>query len=729
MRQVAQSLKDGSISVIEAPAPSLQPHGALVRTAYSLISSGTEMAKVELGRQGLIGKARSRPDMVRQVIDKARRDGILSTYRTVRARLEEAGALGYSAAGVVSDVGELVQGLRVGDRVACGGGGYANHAEVLYVPQNLCARVPDDVELADAAYATVGAIAMQGVRLSGVALGDRVVVIGLGLVGQLAVQLAVAAGCEVAGIDLESAKCDLASQLGAHGTHAGGGSDAHEWCAEFTRGRGFDAVLIAAATKSSDPIRLAADIARDRGVVVVVGDVGMTVPRAPFYERELSLRVSRSYGPGRYDPSYEEEGLDYPYGYVRWTERRNMEEFLRLLASRRVQVAPLTTHRFEVGRASEAYAALRDGDAKPIGVLLEYAGGVEGPPLMPVPVKSRSARAGSLGSSHESPVGLALIGAGNFATATLLPALKVDPRTDLRAVLTAGGLSARDVAERYGFAACTSDLSALLADEDTRGVLIVTRHDTHADYAIRALEAGKTVFVEKPLALTESELDRVVEAWRNAPGDLVVGFNRRFSPLTAEVASAIAGRAGPVTVVCRVNAGSIPASHWIQNLESGGGRIIGEVCHFVDLACYLARSRPVEVFAVGLGNGKSAALQDTLSVTLRFADGSLASIDYVATGDTGFAKERVEVYYAGHVYLIDDFRELVTVKGGRRRRRRLTRQDKGHAAEMRSFVDRVAGESSTVITFADCVASTAATFKIVESLATGRPISVTSPAD
>ena len=727
MRQVTQSLKDGSISVVEAPPPSLQPRGALVRTAYSLISSGTESAKVELGRQGLIGKARSRPDMARQVIDKARRDGVLSTYRTVRARLEEAGALGYSAAGVVSDVGELVQGLRAGDRVACGGAGYANHADVLYVPQNLCARVPDDLDLADAAYATVGAIAMQGVRLSGVTLGDRVAVIGLGLVGQLVAQIALAAGCEVAGIDIESAKCDLASRLGAHGTHAGGGPGAAEWCAEFTRGLGFDGVLIAAGTKSSDPIRLAGEIARDRGTVVVVGDVGMTIPRAPYYERELSLRVSRSYGPGRYDPSYEEEGLDYPYGYVRWTERRNMEEFLRLLASRRVQVAPLTTHRFEVERASEAYAALRDRDARPVGVLLEYTGGVESPPLISVPAKSRPVRGTAPGSPGRRRVGLALIGAGNFATATLLPALRADARVDLRAVLTAGGLSARDVAERCGFAACASDLDALLADEDTHGVLIVTRHDTHADYAIRALEAGKTVFVEKPLVLTEPELDRVVEAWRNAPGDLVVGFNRRFSPLTTEVASAIANRAGPVTVVCRVNAGSIPASHWIQNLETGGGRIVGEMCHFVDLACFLARSRPVEVFAAGLGNAKSAASQDTLCATIRFADGSLASIDYVATGDTRFPKERVEVYSTGRVYLIDDFRALVTVKGGRRQRR-VTRQDKGHANEMRSFVDLVAGDPTEVITFEDCVASTAATFKIVESLASGRPVDVTMPA-
>ncbi len=726
MKQVTQSLKDGRISVVEVPPPVLQPHGAIVRTAWSLISAGTEMAKVELGRRSLVGKARSRPDQARQVLDKVRRDGLLSTYRTVMTRLEEASPLGYSAAGVVCEVGELAAGIRVGDRVACGGGGYANHAEVLYVPQNLCAPVPDDVDLADAAYATVGAIALQGVRLAGLGVGDKVAVIGLGLVGQLAAQLASASGCEVAGIDLVEEKCRLARELGARGVIAGAGDEVTGWSDEFTRGMGFDAVLVAAATKGSGPIALAGRIARDRGTVIVIGDVGLEVPRGPFYDKELVLRVSRSYGPGRYDRLYEEHGIDYPAGYVRWTEGHNIKEFLRLLSRGAVRVAPLTTHRFAIDDASAAYEMLAGPDGSwAVGVLLEYPPHEDDPRSIALPL--RAMKPGRPTVAEEAHVGIALVGAGNFATATLLPALRADARVALRTVMTTSGLSARDVATRFGFAACAADIDVVLEDERTVGVLIATRHDAHAELAVRCLEAGKTVFVEKPLALTEVELARVVTAWQASPGDLMVGFNRRFSPLAGEVAEALAGRSGPVTVVARVNAGTVAQSHWTQRLEEGGGRIVGEVCHFVDLACFLTGSRPIEVVASAIGNGKSAALQDTLSAIVRFTDGSLATLVYVATGDTALAKERFEVFSGGRSFVIDDFRQLIRYEDGRVRRRRAGGQDKGHSAEMRAFVDLVSGRPSSVLDFESCVWSTAATFKIVESLAMGQPVRVTYP--
>ena len=719
MKQVSQSIKDGRIRVLDVPPPALRPHGVLVRNAWSLISAGTERAKIDLGQKSLLGKARSRPDQVAQVVAKVRRDGLLQTYHTVMARLEEENPIGYSCSGVVLDVGELAGGLRPGDRVACGGGEYANHAEFVYVPGTLCVRVPEEVGLDEAAFATVGAIALQGVRQSGVTLGDRVAVIGLGLLGQITVQLLRAAGCEVAGLDPDPRRCNLAAGLGAAMVSSDIGEDGLRSLVAATAGLGFDAVILTAATRDDGPIRLAGEIARDRGTVVVVGDVGMHVPRSPFYEKELTLKLSRSYGPGRYDPVYEELALDYPPGYVRWTEQRNMEEFIRLLAERRVDMKALISHRFTVDDAPQAYALLGERGSGALGVLLEYP---ETAHVRPEPAR--------IWIGHPDPpapknrgVGVSLLGAGNFATATLLPALAADHRFVPRGASTTTGLSAQDVAERHHFAYSAGSADELLADPETTAVVIATRHASHAELAAKALRAGKTVFVEKPLALTEEEMGLVVQAQRETGGSLVVGFNRRFAPLTLKVREQLAHRTTPAAVLIRVNAGPIAPGHWIQRLEEGGGRIVGEVCHFVDLAACLVGLPVAAVFAVSADPDKPAALSDTLAVTLTFGDGSVATLLYAATGDTAYPKERVEIFCEGSVMVIDDFKNLTVTLGGHTRTEKLSRTDKGHRAEMRAFLDLAQGLPAP-LTFAECVASTAATFKVIESLTVGRPVTV-----
>ncbi len=738
MRQVSQSMKDGRIELIEVPPPALRPHGVLVRTAWSLISAGTERTKLELGQKSLLAKARARPDQVKQVLDKVRKDGLLQTYGTVKTRLEEQAPIGYSSAGVVVAVGELATGLSVGDRVACAGAEYANHAELVYVPARLCARVPDGVGLDAAAFTTVGAIAMQGVRQAGVALGDAVAVIGLGLLGQLGAQMLKAAGCAVAGVDLDQARCDLALTMGADAAWAGAAGEIAARGAAFTDGRGFDAVVITAGTKSDEPIELAGELARDHGTVVVVGDVGMRVPRKPYYEKELSLRLARSYGPGRYDPLYEEAGIDYPLGYVRWTEQRNMQEFLRLLQTGAVKVEGLITHRFAVDEAAKAYEAVQGGgDGLAVGVLLEYPerGEEKGARIVLRKDTAAGERAAKTGhadapthGAEAARIGVSLVGAGNFATATLLPALERDGRAELRGVLTASGLSAADVGDRRGFAFAAGELDEILADERTHAVVIASRHDLHARQAAAALDAGKTVFVEKPLGVTRDDLAAVVAAWRRSPADLMVGFNRRFSPFGLEVKAALVDRAGPAAITCRVNAGAVPRTHWTQQLEQGGGRIVGELCHFVDLCCYLAGSAPASVYAVAARSDVELALRDTLAVTLGFANGSFATITYAANGDTALPKERVEVMCEGGMWVIDDFRRLEWAVAGKKGQRRLAGSDKGHRREMSAFLDLAQGTPCGILTFEDAVVSTAATLAVIESLTRGTPVGLDLPA-
>lgn len=713
MRQVVQSLDHGVVRVVEVPLPRVSPHQVLVRVEASLISAGTERSKVELGQSSLLEKARHRPQDVKKVLDRVRREGLLDTYKMVQGRLEAASPLGYSCAGVVERVGELVQGLQVGDRVACAGAGYANHAEYVSVPQNLCAKMPERVDFTTAAFTTLGAIAMQGFRQSGAVLGDRVAIIGLGLLGQLTLQIARAAGCDVVGIDLADDKLDLARRYGAWFVARADDPGAASGVMAHTDGHGVDAILITAAASTNAPIVLAGEIARDRAPVVVVGDVRIDVPRSPFYEKELVVKLSRSYGPGRYDPMYEEYGVDYPDGYVRWTERSNMSEFLRLASIGKIDTSILTTHRFDVGNAPAAYDLVTGKVREPfIGVVLEYPH--DTPPQIQVPKRESKRVADS--------VGVSVIGAGNFVTSMLLPALQNSESVVLRGIMTSTGLTAGDIADKRGFAFASGSVEEIMEDSSTNVVLIGTRHDTHAELVSNALRHGKHAYVEKPLAVTRDELQTVIESYAASDKNVMVGFNRRYAPHTQSALKRLAPIPGPRTIVIRVNAGAIPPDHWTQQLESGGGRIVGEMCHFIDLAAHLAGAEIVSVHAAGAANGKSAALQDSLCATMTFANGSIASVTYCADGDTSAGKELVEVMAGGAYLRIDDFRVLQINENGKSKTDRLPSVDKGHKNEMQALVQLAKGEGDNVEGFAAAVRSTLATFAVVESLSTGLPV-------
>ncbi|MDT7605364.1 MAG: hypothetical protein QOF61_3361 [Acidobacteriota bacterium] len=727
MKQLLQNLKNGEGTVAEVPAPVAQRGRVVVRTAASLVSAGTERAVVELGRKSLVGKARERPDLVRKVVEKVKSEGLFNTLGAVREKLDESHALGYSAAGVVTEVGEGVTEFRAGDRVACAGTGYATHAEVLSVPKNLCVRLPDAVDFEAGAFATVGAIALQGVRLAEPTFGESVVVVGLGLIGQLTAQLLRANGCRVFGIDLDAAKVELARRLGAD-DGAVSNDEARRAVESWTRGRGADAVVLTAATQSSEPVALAGEISRLKGRVVAVGAVGMDVPRDVYFARELTLKVSMSYGPGRYDAQYEERGHDYPLPYVRWTEGRNLEAFLDAVASGRVNVAPLVTHRFAIEEGERAYKLIAGDTHEPyLGVLLTYDTERE---LSKTIDRRRDPHAGDEAAGarddqRASRVRVGLVGAGAYARAVLLPQLKA-AGAEFRTIATATGVTARDAGERYDFAALASGADAVIEDPSVNLVVIATRHDSHAELARRALDAGKHVFVEKPLALNDEELDTVLEAASRARGTLTVGFNRRFSPHAVAVREFFAGRREePLSILYRVNAGRIPREHWTQNAQEGGGRIVGEVCHFVDLMQFWTNAAPVSVFAESVRSANGETLdQDSVFVTLRFADGSHACVAYLAEGDRALAKERVEIFGAGRSFVIEDFRAAVSYRNGREEKSHLRAADKGQAQEVRAVCAVITEGAPPPIPLAELAATTRATFRILDSLRTGQPVEI-----
>lgn len=713
MKQVVQNYRTGQLKVEELPPPALRPGGVLVRTVCSLISAGTERTIVETARSSLIGKARGRPDLVRQVVDIFKREGLTSTYEKVKAKLSQSKALGYSASGVVTAVGRDAQEFRVGDRVACAGGGYASHAEVIFVPRNLCCKLPEGVSQESACYTTVGAIALQGIRQADPRLGEAVAVIGLGLIGQLTVQLLKAAGCQVLGVDIDQAACEFARKSGADSV-ANDPASARTACDALTSGRGADCIVITAATKSSEPVELAAELARDRARVVVVGLVGMDVPRHIFFAKELELRLSRSYGPGRYDPDYEEKGSDYPIGYVRWTEKRNMEAFLSLVAEGKVNTDLLTTQRFAVGQATQAYDLILNGGERVCGVVLEYPSADQQRANPPREVR---ARAGELGVSF--------IGAGNFARGVLLPILKRAAKVQLLGVGAATGLSSKNTAEQFGFSYSTTDYQEILGDEKSQIIFIATRHDSHAQIAAEALTRGKHVFVEKPLAITEEGLREVIAAARKSGGLLMVGYNRRFAPIAKEIKERFARRAAPMTIVYRVNAGQLPRDHWTHDPAEGGGRIIGEACHFIDFVQFLTGALPARVSAEAVPRTRAAGtVDDSTVISISMTDGSVASIVYTASGDRSVAKERLEIFCDQSVATIDDFRtgsfihDRKTTKLGRRA------QDKGHAAEVAAFLDAVRGLTGAPIELESLVATTLASFAAVESVRSGAAVTV-----
>ena len=680
MQQIIQNNRSGQLRIDEVPVPHLQPGGVLVETHYSLVSVGTEGMKVQTARKSLVGKARSRPDLVRQVLTTYKKEGFSSTYRKVMNRLESPAALGYSLTGAVVAVAPDVEDLAVGDLVACAGADYANHAEVVFVPRNLVVKLPPGTPMDLAAFTTLGAIAMQGVRQAEAQVGTTVGVVGLGLLGQITTQLLAVSGCRVFGIDLDPQRVALARELGAEGGCTRRDPALEQAIMSFTGGIGLDVVVITAATRGNDPIELAADIARDRGRLVVVGIIGMEIPHKIFYDKELELRMSRSYGPGRYDPVYEEGGVDYPVEYVRWTEGRNMQSFLHLLAAGKLNLGRLVTHRFPFGDAVQAYDLIAGPEANSVlGVIFQYDQAYkERPGEISFPQAAGEPRAVRLG----------VIGAGNFARTMLLPHLKANPEVHLEAVATGTPHKTQDAARKFGFAMASCDGMEVIQSQGVNAVVIATRHNLHAPLTTAALRAGKAVFVEKPLALDEAELAEVIQAYREAAHPLLmVGFNRRFAPMVVEARRRMPA-IGPYTFHYRVNAGFVPADNWYHDPVLGGGRLIGEGCHFIDLMLYFTGAVPVEVYAASMDDA-GVYRHDNLSVTVRFQDGSLGNLLYVACGDTSLPKERLEVFGGGMVAIIDDYRSLiVSHKGKRTQIKSRYAQDKGHKAEMAEFVNR-----------------------------------------
>ena len=719
MKQVTHTLKDGKIEVADVPVPTLVDRFVLVRTAASIISAGTEKTKIDMGKSNLLQKARARPDLVRQVVKKIKTEGLTKTLNTVNSRLGAAGPLGYSLAGRVLAVGGMVEGLNPGDRVACAGAGYANHAEFVSVPKNLVVKVPANVSDEEAAFTTLGAIALQGIRLADPKLGETVLVLGLGLLGQMTVQMLRANGCRVLGTDLDPSLVEMAEEWGATGVQV---ADAEVACRELTAGMGVDAVLVCAGTSSNEPIELCGRVTRQQGRVVVVGAVRMDIPREDYFKKEISVVISRSYGPGRYDPLYEEGGQDYPLGYVRFTEQRNMSTVLQLMSEGQLDVKSLITHRFTVDEAVAAYGLIEGAKREPyLGIVLQYDLSATAPSSAPRTVRSQPI--------DKSRIGISMVGAGNYATASLLPPLRESPHVELRGLTTSSGRTAASVARQFGFHFCGNSIAEVM-DADTDALVIATRHDSHAALTCQALAAGKHVFVEKPLALTMDELASVAQACSAAPDrHLQVGFNRRYAPLTREVLKHFAGVQSPRVISIRVNAGFLPADHWIQNPQQGGGRVIGEACHFVDLAAALADSDPVQVHTQAVAKaGVSPLLNDNVVISMRLANGSVASIVYTADGSKAQSKERIEVHGGGRSAVIDDFRtaELYhgdtghrSVKGGA--------QDKGQRAMLAGWVDGIrSGKIQTPL--CTTLAVSAAAIAAVESLTIGESIDIATYA-
>ena len=678
MKQILQNLKDGSTEVADVPSPRAGRGQLLIRTTRTLVSAGTERMLVDFGKAGFIDKARQQPDKVRMVLDKIRTDGLMPTIEAVRNKLDQPLPMGYCNVGEVVEVGPGATGFSVGDRVASNG----KHAEMVAVPVNLCARVPVGVADEAAAFTVLGAIALQGIRLVQPTLGEAVVVTGLGLIGLVTVQLLKAQGCRVLGLDFDPEKLELAQRFGAEVVDLKAGADPVAAAMAFSRGRGVDAVIVTASTQSSEPMHQAALMSRKRGRIVLVGVAGLELSRADFFEKELTFQVSCSYGPGRYDPLYEDKGQDYPVGFVRWTEQRNFEAVLDMLAEGRLDVRALVSHRFTIDQAPAAYAVV-GGSERSLGILLQY------PEPTPVDLATRRTHTIALPAStapgQADAPRLSVIGAGNYAGAVLIPAFRATGAR-LARIASAGGASSVHQGRKFGFAQATTDSAALLTDPDTDVVVVSTRHDTHADYVLRALAAGKHVFVEKPLALTQDELTRIEAAARAAPGRLLmVGFNRRFAPQIVKLKQLLAGAPGPKCMIMTVNAGAVAAHHWTQDPVVGGGRLVGEGCHFIDLLRFVADA-PIESHEVMKMAG---ATPDTATVLLRFADGSMGTLHYLANGSKAFPKERLEVFAAGRVLQLDNFRRLVGYGWPGFAKMNLWRQDKGQAACAQAFIDAV----------------------------------------
>lgn len=715
MKQILQNLKTGKIGVTEVPRPMLREGGIVVRTQKSLISAGTERMMLSLGKKSLLGKAKERPDLVKKVINKMRRDGFWATFQTVRDKLDSDMPLGYSNCGEVVEVGARARRFEVGSLVACAGAGYANHAEMNYIPRLLAVPVPGGVSTEAAAYATVGTIALQGVRLADLRVGEAAVVLGLGLIGQLSVQILKASGCRVAALDISPARVKLAAENGADLALVLEGESTEKHVLDFTRGRGADAVLITAATSSNEPVEQAARLARDRARVIMVGVTGMNIPRAPYFKKELTFMVSRSYGPGRYDSEYEEHGNDYPIGYIRWTENRNIEAFLDMVAAGAVRPEVCTTHRFAIGDAVSAFELILEGREPYLGVVLEYPRDAAGDKLA---AAARIDLPAAVGKPLDR-AGLSFIGAGGFARSVHMPNAKKLPNVSLRGIVDASGMAAKSAGDKFGFAFCASDESELYNDAETDAVVVVTPHSQHADGVCRVLAAGKSVLVEKPLAINIEGLKKVHEALKSHPGRLLVGFNRRFAPLALEMKSHFSNL-GPLSVQYRCNAGPPPAEHWITD-PSEGGRIIGEACHFFDFFAFLTGAAPVKVTAAA----PSTDAIDDAAVTVSYADGSVCQLLYATTGPSSYSKERVEVFGGGMGAVLTDFCRLEVFADNRRiKPRKSMRADKGHSQELHAFAESLLRGEPSPISPESLFDTTLVSFAALESIQQGRVITM-----
>ncbi len=707
MKQITQNYKTGKLIIEDVPLPLIKKGGVLVRNYYSVISAGTERATIEVSKKGYIGKAKEKPEQLKQVIQTAKKIGLKKTYNIVVNKLNTPVALGYSSSGTVLEVGDNAYGFQVGDRVACAGVGYANHAEVIFVPKNLCVKIPESVSFEEAAYTTLGAIALQGLRQAEVRLGERVVVIGLGLIGLLTVQLLKSAGCVVIGLDIKDYVIDHAKRNGADFAINSDRENAILLVESATQNVGADAVIITATSHSNKIIELAGELSRKKGTVVVLGSVKMDIPRSVYYGKELNLKLSCSYGPGRYDPSYEEHGIDYPISYVRWTERRNMETFLELLNERRINTGKITTHRFQFKDVKDAYDLITGKkEEKFIGLVLKYDSEQEFKPIVKV---------GDKKTKKTSRINICLIGAGNFAQSTILPAVKNKQNVSLEGILAAEGFLSKDVAKKFGIRRCFSEPDSIFKNKNINAIIVATRHNLHAHYVIESLKNHKHVYVEKPLAINERELKEVILAHKESEKDIMLGFNRRFAPLIESCSNLFSHRNSPMFISYRVNAGFIPFDHWTQSEEEGGGRIIGEVCHFMDLCMYICRSGFRSVFAQNIGGDK---LRDNVSVLVKFHDGSVANISYLANGDNSYPKERIEIFCQNSIAVIDDFKSLEFIREGKREKEK-RHQDKGHQKQISLWLRSIAEGTSIPVPFVESVNSSIATFMIHESLNKG----------
>jgi predicted dehydrogenase/threonine dehydrogenase-like Zn-dependent dehydrogenase len=715
MKQVLQSLKDGRTQLADVPSRRVGAGELLIRTSVSLVSAGTERMLIDFAKGNWLEKARQQPDKVHLVLEKARTDGLAATLEAVQSKLDQPLALGYCNVGVVAEIGAGVEGFAIGDRVVSNG----KHAEVVCVPRNLCARVPEMVTDEQAAFTVLAAIGLQGIRLVNPTLGEAVVVTGLGLIGLLTVQMLRAQGCRVLGIDLDPTRVALARKFGADLVDLAKGDDPVAVAAAFSRGRGVDAVLITASSKSNQPVSQAAKMCRQRGRIVLVGVTGLELSRADFYEKELSFQVSCSYGPGRYDPAYEEGGQDYPVGFVRWTEQRNFEAVLDLLASERLDVRPLISHRFPLERAADAYALLTS-NVPSLGILLEYPGTAAQPPGT---LAARTVLLPRAVDVHPATPSVCFLGAGNYASRVLMPAFKAAGAL-LHTVVSGGGISAVHHGSKQGFVQASTDGAAAIADPAVDTAVVATRHDSHARYVLQALRAGKHVFCEKPLCLALEELREIEVEARSRPSQtLMAGFNRRFAPQVLKMKSLLTGVPEPKAFVMTVNAGAIPAEHWTQDLTLGGGRIIGEACHFVDLLQFLAAAPIVSVQAVALGLRHTSFMDDDkVTFTLSFADGSVGTVHYLANGHRSFAKERLEVFCGGRILQLDNFRRLRGFGWPGFKKMNLWRQDKGNQACAAAFVDAIRQGKPSPIPFQELITTTLTTFAVVEALSRREPV-------